>query len=74
MNYLYISEVAKKCGVSSRRLQTLCSNGKIEGAICFGKAFMIPESIQKPIDGRTKASKDIMSIKHHIYIRYLNSM
>ncbi len=57
MDYLNITETAKKWGISPRRLQTLCANGKIEGATRFGKAWMIPKSTQKPIDGRTKVSK-----------------
>ena len=58
MDYLNITETAKKWKISPRRLQTLCANGKVEGATRFGKAWMIPQTAQKPIDGRTKASKD----------------
>ena len=57
MDYLNITETAEKWEISPRRLQTLCANGKIEGATRFGKAWMIPKSTQKPIDGRTKDSK-----------------
>lgn len=58
MKYLSISETAAKWGISPRRLQTLCAGGKIEGATRFGRAWMIPETAQKPIDGRTKISKE----------------
>lgn len=57
MEYLNISETAEKWGISPRRLQTLCANGKVEGATRFGKAWMIPKTTEKPIDGRTKASR-----------------
>ena len=57
MEYLNITEVAEKWGISPRRLQTLCANGKIEGATRFGKAWMIPKTAQKPVDGRTKVGK-----------------
>ncbi len=57
MEYLNITETAEKWGISPRRLQTLCLNGKIEGATRFGKAWMIPKTTQKPIDGRSKAAK-----------------
>lgn len=57
MEYLKIDEVAAAWGISSRRLQTLCADGKIDGAIRFGRAWMIPKSAQKPADGRTKASR-----------------
>ncbi len=58
MEYLNITEVAEKWGISPRRLQTMCAAGKIKGATRFGKAWMIPQSTQKPVDGRTKAGKE----------------
>lgn len=57
MDYLKIEDVSKKWGISARRLQTLCTEGKIKGATRFGRAWMIPGDAQKPIDGRTKAGK-----------------
>ncbi len=58
MEYLNIIETAEKWGISPRRLQTLCANGKVEGATRFGKAWMIPKTTQKPVDGRTKEGKN----------------
>ncbi len=58
MDYLKIDEVAAKWGISPRRLQTLCAQGKIEGATRFGRAWMIPKSTPKPADGRTKAARE----------------
>ena len=58
MDYLKIDEVAAQWGVSPRRLQTLCAQGKIQGATRFGRAWMIPKSTPKPADGRTKAARD----------------
>ena len=58
MDYLKIDEVAAQWGVSPRRLQTLCAQGKIQGATRFGRAWMIPKSTSKPADGRTKAARD----------------
>lgn len=57
MDYLKIDEVAQQWGISSRRLQTLCAEGKIKGATRFGRAWMIPRGAQKPKDGRTKAGR-----------------
>lgn len=57
MDYLKIDEVAAQWGISTRRLQTLCSEGKIKGATRFGRAWMIPQNAQKPKDGRTKESR-----------------
>lgn len=45
-------------GISERRVQILCANGKIKGAKRLGgKAWMIPINATKPIDGRTKTAK-----------------
>ncbi|MBQ8768491.1 MAG: helix-turn-helix domain-containing protein [Oscillospiraceae bacterium] len=57
MDYLKTEEVAQQWGISSRRLQTLCAEGKIEGAVRFGRAWMIPKDAKKPRDGRTKAGR-----------------
>ena len=58
MDYLKIDEVAAEWGISTRRLQTLCAEGKIEGATRFGRAWMIPKSAKKPKDGRTKEVRE----------------
>lgn len=58
MEYLSISEVAEKWGISPRRLQTLCAAGKVEGAARFGKAWMIPQDAEKPLDGRTRSARE----------------
>ncbi len=57
MDYLKIEDVAKKWGLSTRRVQSLCSQGKIEGAIRFGRDWMIPQNAKRPVDGRTKAGR-----------------
>jgi len=62
MKYLNITETAAKWGISPRRLQTLCAYGKIVGATRFGRARMIPETAEKPVDGRTKISKENKSL------------
>lgn len=66
MDYLKIEDVASAWGISSRRLQTLCSEGKIGGAIRFGRAWMIPKDAKKPIDGRTKASRERSVDMHNV--------
>ena len=58
MEYISISEVAKKWGLTPRNVQMLCSNGRIEGAKRFGRNWMIPKSAKKPLDGRTKLAKE----------------
>ena len=57
MEYLKISEAAKKWGLSERGVQDLCARGKIEGATRFGRSWMIPQNAKKPPDGRTKSGR-----------------
>ena len=57
MEYLKIDEIAAKWGIGVRRVQLLCSEGKIPGAVRFGRDWMIPTDAQKPADGRTKAGR-----------------
>lgn len=61
MDYLKIDEVAAQWGISPRRLQTLCAQGKIEGAVRFGRAWMIPKNASKPLDGRTRSARQAQS-------------
>jgi DNA-binding CsgD family transcriptional regulator len=61
MEYLKIEQIAKKWDISIRRVQLLCAEGKIEGAVRFGRAWMIPKNSQKPIDGRTKAGRSLVN-------------
>ena len=61
--YLKISEVAEKWGIKGRRINTLCLEGRIEGAVKFGNTWAIPENAKKPKDERIKSGKYIKSDK-----------
>ena len=61
MEYLKIEEIAKLWGLGFRRVQLLCSSGKIEGAVRFGRDWMIPKNAQKPVDGRTKTGRTLIN-------------
>ncbi|MGI6095428.1 MAG: helix-turn-helix domain-containing protein [Lachnospiraceae bacterium] len=50
--YLSIREAAKKWGVSERRINQYCSEGRIPGAERFGGSWAIPENAEKPGDPR----------------------
>ncbi len=55
--YLTIKEIAKKWNLSMRRVQIMCSEGRISGVQKFGNAWAIPEDAEKPADGRVKTGK-----------------
>ena len=52
MELLTTSEMAKKWDISTRRVTTLCTEGRIEGAILKGNTWLIPENAEKPDDPR----------------------
>jgi len=47
MRYLIPKEVAEKWGIPVRRVQILCKQGKIKGAECHGRIWLIPETAEK---------------------------
>lgn len=55
MEYIKVSEVAQKWGISPRRVRLLCEQGRIAGVIRKGNLYMIPEDAAQPIDARTYA-------------------
>lgn len=50
--YISIRVAAEKWGVSERRINQYCSEGRIPGAERFGTSWAIPESAEKPGDPR----------------------
>ena len=52
-------EAGEKWGIKERRVQTMCSNGQISGVVRKGRMWLIPVNTPKPIDGRTKAAKQL---------------
>ncbi len=51
-DYLTIKETAEKWELTPRRVQKMCSDGRIEGAVKFGRDWAIPINAEKPKDGR----------------------
>ena len=47
--------------VGVRRVQLLCKEGKIAGAVRFGRDWMIPKDAKKPTDGRTRAGRSLVN-------------
>lgn len=61
MDYMTIREAAEKWNLSVRRVQTICNEDMVEGAIKFGKAWAIPKTAMKPVDKRIKSGRYIKS-------------
>ena len=61
MEYISISDTAQKWGVSTRRIQVLCAQGRIPGAHRIGNIWAIPRDAKKPEDARIKSGRYIKS-------------
>ena len=48
MNYISVSEAAKKWNISERSVRNYCAEGRVSGAVLVGKIWMIPEGAEKP--------------------------
>lgn len=59
MDWLTPVEAAEKWGIRTRRVQTLCAEGRIKGAKRVGRMWFIPCDATKPLDCRTKDAKQI---------------
>ncbi len=56
--YISVNDAAIKFNISKRRVQFLCEQGRISGANMVGGVWLIPETAQKPVDGRRKQNDE----------------
>lgn len=68
MEYMTTKQAAEKWGISDRRVRTLCTEGKIAGAMKVGKSYQIPFNAPKPADGRQK------HFEAHKYLKWDNEV
>ena len=52
--YISIREASYRWGVSERRVNQYCAEGRIPGASQFGRSWAIPEDAEKTSDPRFK--------------------
>ena len=57
MDDLTTKQAAEKWNISLRRVQVLCEQGRIKGAVRLGWAWAIPKDAEKPADLRMKKIK-----------------
>lgn len=60
MNYISTAQAAEKWGISERRVQKLCGEGRIDGAMRFSCVWAIAKNATKPTEPRKKK----FAIKH----------
>ena len=57
MKYLSTFEAAEKWGISHRRVNVLCNEGRITGAQRAGSRWIIPDDAETPADASIKSGK-----------------
>ena len=57
MEYISITQAAEKWGITPRRIQVLCKEKRIPGAIRIGYVWAIPADAEKPKDARVRSGK-----------------
>lgn len=59
MKYLSVAQTSERWGISPRRIQILCNEERIPGAVRIGRSWAIPDDEPKPADARIKSGKYI---------------
>lgn len=54
MDYMTLKEASEKWGITPRRINYLCSAGRIPGAVKMATIWLVPKDAEKPIDRRRK--------------------
>lgn len=72
MDFLTVKEASLLWNISERRIVNLLNHNRIPGAFKTGRRWNIPKDTSKPIDKRTKYSKEQME-KKQIVIAGINS-
>lgn len=48
LDHKRVKDCAEEWGISPRRVQIYCDEGRIEGAFKYGLYWLIPKDVQKP--------------------------
>jgi Fic family protein len=64
MNYMSTKQASEKWGISDRRVRVLCHEGRIEGAVKFGRNWSVPADAAKPSDAREASGKRYVGLTH----------
>ncbi len=59
MEFMTIQKASQLWDISTRRIQTLCAESRLEGAQKFGRQWAIPTTTEKPFDARIKSGRYI---------------
>ncbi|MEG2072661.1 MAG: DNA-binding protein [Oscillospiraceae bacterium] len=59
MQYISATQAAEKWGITPKRVQVLCKEGRISGVMRVGRTWIVPENAEKPADARIKSGRYI---------------
>ena len=60
MDYITAQQAADKWGITRRRVQVLCAQGRIKGVTKMANIWVLPKDTEKLTDGRLmRCKKDI---------------
>lgn len=59
IKYCSIRQISEKWRISIHRIQVLCAEERIPGAVQIGYSWAIPANAEKPRDARVKSGKYI---------------
>jgi Fic family protein len=68
MKYMNIAEASHKWHISDRRIRLLCAEGRIEGAIKYGRNWSIQSDATKPADARMSHKKNYKGLSYDFSI------
>lgn len=58
--YMTVQQAADKWKLSQRRVQKLCAENRIMGAMRVSRVWLIPNQAKKPMDARRKSTDNPM--------------
>ncbi len=64
MQYLSVSEVARKWNISERSVRNYCALGRVDGAMLVGKTWSIPSDAIKPdrANGKNNTDNELLNV------------
>ncbi len=66
MEYITAKEAAERWNISQRRVQVLCEQGRVSGAVRLGWAWAIPKEADKPADLRSQKDHKLKNKKRGV--------
>ena len=57
--YTTVKEIAEKWNIKPRTVQIMCAEGKLPGAVKFGRDWAIPVDAKRPQDNRINIKNNI---------------